>query len=339
MITPKAFGCIIKHFDEIDKVVSSRMTRKRPWSEPSLTSLLCDMLDEETQADGKINYTFEQLQNDLKSEDGLFGVNLYIETIEFNPAHERYISQSDIGLRLVFDNKIEPSLSWTRPYLLQAKRLFPKSITPLTYPESSGFTSFDKNQKARIDLMNKLLGDNYLKYLLFCPRPDGVDDDTKVKLAYLRNTTLSKQIFDFTSGLEIYKELVTGAETLKAGIFFTDTDNANPSFGQVHAGILNSTFPLGWFIAMNFSDNDRFLQQQRLVEKNSRTSSNFDSNKLVNGILTGDEKEVNELVKRIKEISNETFPDNIQLLPKHTITIRVSVGEQINPDNRRIKSQ
>lgn len=333
MITPKAFGCIIKHFDEIDKVVSSRMMRKRPWSEPSLTSLLCDMLDEETQADGKITYTFKDLQNDLQKEDGLFGINLSIETIEFNPAHERYISQSDIGLRLVFDNKIESGLSWTRPYLLQAKRLFPKSITPLAYPESAGFASFDKNQKKRIDLLNSILGNTYLKYLLFCPRPDGVDDDTRLKLAYLRNKTLTRHIFDYTSGLEVYKELANGTETLKAGIFLTDTDNANPNFGQVHAGILTSTFPLGWFIAMNFSDSDRFLQQG-LAGKSSLSNSDSAGHKLAEGILAGDTKKIDELIKKIHD---DTFPDHIQLLPKHTVTIKVSVGEQIDSNNRRIK--
>lgn len=111
MITPKAFIQIINHFDEIDKIVSARTMRKRPWLEVALTSLLCDLLDEQTQDDEKLNYTFKQLQVDLIKDDSLFGIHLCVETIEFNSIYERYISQSDIGLNLIFENKIEPQYS------------------------------------------------------------------------------------------------------------------------------------------------------------------------------------------------------------------------------------
>ena len=112
MITPKAFGQIIGHFDEIDKVVSARSIRKRPWPEVALTSLLCDLLDEETQEEENLNYTFKKLQEDLRTDDGLFGLHLSLETIEFNSTYERYVSQSDIGLNLVYENRIEPQNSW-----------------------------------------------------------------------------------------------------------------------------------------------------------------------------------------------------------------------------------
>lgn len=339
MITPKAFGHVIKHFDEIDKVVSSRMLRKRPWSETALTSLLCDMMDEETQADEKTSYTFENLRQDLENEDSLFGIDLSIDTFEFNPIYERYLSQSDIGLRLIYNNKIEPELSWTRPFLLQAKKLFPQTANPLAYSEASKFSSFNKNQKARIDLLNTIFGDVYLKYLLFCPRPDGVDCETKIKLAYLRNKRLTSEIFDFTSGLEIHKGFLKGTETLKSGIFITETDNANPNFGQVHADMLHSTFPLSWFIALNFLDNDRFLQTSSLLRENDEPNNALERHHLVDGILTGKKEKIEELIQKIHRASNDTFPESIQILPKHTITLKISVGEQLDPDNRNIRLQ
>ena len=177
MITPKAFGQITGHFDEIDKVVSARSIRKRPWPEVALTSLLCDLLDEETQEEENLNYTFKKLQEDLRTDDGLFGLHLSLETIEFNSTYERYVSQSDIGLNLVYENRIEPQNSWSRPFLLQAKRLSPKQLNPLRYCESSSFTSVDKDQQRRIEILNRVLGFSYLKYLLFCPRPDSLDTD------------------------------------------------------------------------------------------------------------------------------------------------------------------
>ena len=338
MITPKAFGQIIRHFDEVDKIVSSRTMRKRPWLEVALTSLLCDLLDEETQEEEKLTYTFKQLQEDLRSEDDLFGLHLSLETIEFNPIYERYVSQSDIALNLIFENRIEPETSWTRPYLLQAKRLSPKQLNPLKYSESSSFISIAKDQQKRIEILNKVLGFSYLKYLLFCPRPDYLDNDTKTKIAYLRNKSLSNQIFDYTVGLEAHKELLKDSETFKAGIFVTDTDNSNLNFGELHNKLLNSTFPLSWFIAMNFSDRHDFLREISGNRKPIDNDRNSKRQEIVEGILSGDRRKIDDLIKRINEVGIEV-PDNIQILPKHKITIRYVVGEQLSPDNQRLRNQ
>lgn len=61
MISPKAFGCLLKHFDEIERSVSLKLVTKRPWNEISLTSRLADLLDEDTQEDEKISYSFKDL--------------------------------------------------------------------------------------------------------------------------------------------------------------------------------------------------------------------------------------------------------------------------------------
>jgi hypothetical protein len=335
MITPKGFRNIIQHFDEVDRIVSARTMRKRPWLEVALTSLLCDLLDEQTQDDEKLTYTIKQLQEDLIKEDSLFGIHLSLETIEFNSIYERYISQSDIGLNLIYENKIEPQHSWKRPYLLQAKRLSPKKVNPLLYTEASSFTSVDKDQHERIELLNEIFGASYLKYLLFCPRPDSVDSDTRIKLAYLRNKALTTQIFDYTVGLETHKELLNNSDTLKAGIFITDTNNSNLNLGQVHRGILQSTFPLSWFIALNFTDRNFIINEKDLM----RNENNPDSQKLVEGILSGDKEQIEKLIQKIEKVRNDNFPDNIQILPKHKITLRFSVGENITPDFRNIRNE
>ncbi|GGG59447.1 hypothetical protein [Hymenobacter glacieicola] len=337
MITPKAFGFILKHFDEIDQELSKKMTHKRPWSEPSLTTHLCDLLDEETQEEGRIQYTFEHLQRDLEAEDNLFGIELSIETFEYNATHERYISQSDLGLRLVFDNQIEPSLSWTRPYFLQAKKLFPQQANPLQYSESSRFSSFDKEQKVRIELLNQIFGDEYVKYLLFNPRPEGVDNETRIKLAYLRTRRLASEIFDFTSGLQIHQEFLSGTDTLKAGIFITNTKNSSLNFGQVHGKILHETFPLSWFIAMNFANNHGFLRNNGFAEQS--TKADAESQKLVDGVLQGNKQMIDELIQKLEHAGADVTSKNIQLLPKHTITLKLSVGEQLTPDTKRLKMQ
>ena len=71
MLSPIAFDLIIKYFDAVDRAVAARLSRKRPWSEPALTSLLCDLLDEETQEGQNLSYTLRQLNDELNAFDGV----------------------------------------------------------------------------------------------------------------------------------------------------------------------------------------------------------------------------------------------------------------------------
>ncbi len=147
-----------------------------------------------------------------------------------------------------------------------------------------------------------------------------------MKLSYLRGKTLSTHIFDYTLGLELHKEFLTNGETLKAGIFVTDTSNYNINFGAVHSQLLKTIFPLSWFIAINLL----FDRYEREIKSNDD---------LVDGILSGDMRKVEELINKIREVSNDNFPDTIQVLPKHSITLRFSVGEKINSERRLIREQ
>jgi len=337
MITPRAFELIIKHFNEIDKIVSQRTVRKRPWLEVALTSLLCDLMDEETQQEEKIEYTISQLQSDLEKEDGLFGIKLALETIEFNPNFERYVSQSDIGIKIIFDNKIEPKYSWSRPYLLQAKRLIPKKINPLYYSEASRFGSVDKEQQQRIELLNNTLGSEYVRYMLYCPRPEFLNEDMRIKLSYLRAKNFSNNIFDFTKGLRLHKELLLNKDTLKAGIFITDTSNSNINFGSIHKQILRDVYPFSWFLALNFLEDDDFPHSRKLKEK-LRTGGE-ENDDLVNGILAGDKTKIRELIDKLKKVSEDDFPKDFTVLPKHIITLKFSVGDKLNENSRFIHEE
>jgi hypothetical protein len=64
-----------------------------------------------------------------------------------------------------------------------------------------------------------------------------------------------------------------------------------------------------------------------------------ENQKLVEGVLVGNREEVDELIRRIEQEREDIFPTNIQILPKHTITLRLSVGDQINSENRRIRRE
>ena len=108
MINPKALHFIIKYFDAVDAAVSARTIRKRPWSETSLTSLLCDLLDEETRGYEQLAYTLADLNKDLQELDGLIQVSLNIETHEYPPSIERFVTQSDLGFIVDFRDYFLP---------------------------------------------------------------------------------------------------------------------------------------------------------------------------------------------------------------------------------------
>ena len=71
MIPLHCLHMLLRHFDSIDALVSSRLMRKRPWLEPALTQLLCDLLDGELppspRDDLSLPYVLNFATDDLKA--------------------------------------------------------------------------------------------------------------------------------------------------------------------------------------------------------------------------------------------------------------------------------
>lgn len=194
MISPKATHLLIRHLDAIDRAVTKRTLRKRPWLEPAITSLLCDLMDEETQADENLDYTVGQLNRDLAEQDGLLAVSLDVETHEFHPKVERWVTQSDVGFIPRFQDHLLPKESWSRAWLFQAKRVEPDNRNPVAYSELSRVSAIDKEQRDRMLVLDKVLGGDFLRYLLYCPRPAFLDELTRLKLWRLRQRKVANQI-------------------------------------------------------------------------------------------------------------------------------------------------
>ena len=341
MISPKAIHLIIKHFDAIDKAVSKRLNRKRPWSEPALTSLLCDLMDQETQTDEKIEYSIENLNDELEKIDGLLDVSFVIETHEYTPRVERWVTQSDLGFVINFEDHLLPDKSWSISWLLQAKKLFPDNQKSSKYSEVSRFQSYDPKQADRIKKLEERIGIEFIKYLFFCPRPSDLDDIIQKKLTHLRNRHLSSNIFDFTLGLELRDELSRIDSSLAAGIFISRIENYPRTLGAVHEEILGSTFPFSWFIASHFAGRGFEVHEgkschgRRPLKKSKRGIDENDSNKeeIAEAIVRGDEK----IVKHIIELMGGNIESEFQILPPHTITVNVGIGSKLNSNLRQIR--
>ncbi|MFM7406920.1 MAG: hypothetical protein ACKO3K_09725 [Cuspidothrix sp.] len=342
MISLKAANFIIHHLDAIDKAVSKRLVRKRPWFETALTSLLCDLLDGETQDEQNLEYSLEELKKDLNEIDGLLDISFAIDTHEYNQNVERYLTQSDIGFILNFDDYLLPEESWSAAYLLQAKRLFPLDHPkrPITYNEKSEF-KINTEQKNRIDNLNKILGVNCIKYLLYCPRPSMLDNITEKKLSHLRNQTVKNRTDFFDNiifWLEFYQKAEILEDSLAAGIFIHGIGNLPSNLGNVHESMFKSCLPFSWFIVQHLfgSKFDKF--------KNFKHSSSgfwylekelgdikWEGIKWVHGIVSGNSEAIDKLIEELPYIPEDK---NFYFLPKHTINIKITVGNDIDHNFR-----
>ena len=335
MLSPIAFDLIIKHFDAVDRVVAARLSRKRTWHEPALTSLLCDLLDNETQEDYRLSYTLRQLNETLSAFDSL---EMYatLETHEY-PSHiERWVTQSDLGFVVNFKNLMISSDSWTASWLLQAKRLYPISNNPVQYDETSQFGAANSAQRARIKKLIDATGVSFIKYLLYCPRVESLDHVIRQKMRYLHNRSLANHIFDYTFGLQLYNELLKADNSLGAGLLIANPYCLPGTFGAAHSGMLKplmppswgpsrppswpSIMPFAWFLALQLAGERPDIDQS--------------ASDRVHSIVTGDIEAVEQVLKLFNDDS-EKAPE--PFLPSRTLTIGVYVGHDLDPERRRIQ--
>ncbi|BAZ29631.1 hypothetical protein NIES4074_20780 [Cylindrospermum sp. NIES-4074] len=331
MISLKAAHLIIHYFDSIDKVVSKRLVRKRPWFETALTSLLCDLLDQEEQDEYKLEYSFAKLKEDLTALDPYLNASFTIETHEYSSKVENLVTQSDIGIIINFKAYCLPEESWSVAWLLQAKRLSPnrKISIPFRYNEKNRF-DIDKDQKNRIDILAKIVGVPFIKYLLYCPRPSMLAQNTEKNLINNRDRSIanSDHILKYLFCSASYNGLNDFNSTLSSGIFVNDKDNLPSNLSTIHDSIFNSCLPLSWFIAEHFlckrshefiKFNSRFLYGKPNAH---HMSSNYEGEEWAHGIVSGNPEAISQLIAEIGDMPN--IPKNFSFLPAHTININIT---------------
>jgi hypothetical protein len=252
VLSPASLPLVVRHFDCLDQFVADKLVGVRPWNEPGLTSLLCDLLDDRTQAKYRLDYPVSALRADLAATEPLLDIDFTIETHEYDPAVERWVTQSDLGVIISYVDRLVPTRSFERAWLLQAKRLYPWPDGH--YDEASTFRATDKGQAARVRRLNELLDFPFVRYLLYCPRPSDLDPRTAAVLGHVRDAAVSDEIFDYAFGLAVRDALMRDPATLSAGLFITDGFAQPSAFMSVHAGLLQSHDPLAWFVVRNLTD-------------------------------------------------------------------------------------
>ena len=345
MLSPIAFDLIIKYFDAVDRTVAAFLNGIRPWGETALTFLLCGLLDEKKQEILNLPYTLRQLNEELSAFDSL-EIHVTLETHEYPPNIERWVTQSDLGFVVNFNNLMIPSDSWTASWLLQAKRLYPTSNNPMQYDETSQFGAANSAQHARIKKLIDATGVSFIKYLLYCPRVESLDHVTRQKIRHLHNRSLGAHIYDYTPGFQLYKERLKVDNSLGAGLLIADPSYLSKpnTFGVAHSGMLKPIkLPVPSPIMLPFWPSIEsyfwplitplawFLTLQLMGEHPDIDQSNSD---WVHGIVSGDLEAVERVLKLFNN-DNEQAPG--PFLPPHTLTIGVYVGHDLDPERRQIR--
>ncbi|QGM97247.1 hypothetical protein [Methylocystis parvus] len=336
MFGPQHLKQVIKYLDGIDYALSQRMLRKHPPDEPALTNELCALLDAETQrSEENPPYSLDQLNADLASLGDGLDFEVSIDTYPHNTAMERHVSQSDFGLVLTYENHILPNESWSTAYLIQAKRLF-RNPNSGEYDQRASFQAVDTQQRARLDRLASILGEGALLYGLYCPQTPKIPDTTRTQLRALHTRNLSRQIFDFGTGLALRDALVNNGG-IDAGIWLRSIEGKPTGLVGLHDEAFRSALPFTWFIIEHFTPRSHHGPFSGLM-RSGPILAEPRANDRVRSIVTGDQQAIRDLIDEVHEAGEETVaPTTITVLPRHTITVKVSVGKSLPPDSARLQ--
>jgi hypothetical protein len=298
------------------------LVRADPWDEPALTFTFCDLLDHDSQQDYKIDYSIEQLTADLEKGGEPVGVSLEIKTHRYPQKVESYVTQSDIGLIIEYINQFDHDQSYTHGWLLQAKRLFPdNSSWSNAYTMDSQFNSFDSEQHNRMEKINKWARSEFVRYLLYCPKPTHLRSEIREGLSYYRNNSFKGQIFDYALGLQLRDDIKSPNPTTEAGVFVARPDVLQAKFKEIHQKIFRGTVPFSWFVLQHFFQEDGV----RLDFSPSESNMN---NPVVNGLVTGNP----DILEQAPELHHVLRDSRyLRILPAKTLTIRVYHGIMDRP--------
>lgn len=331
MFGPQHLTHLIKYLDGVDYALCQRMVRKHPPDEPSLTNELCALLDADTQrSEGILPYNIDQLNADLSALGDDLDFEVSLDTYPHNTAMERYVSQSDFGLVLTYENRILPKESWSTAYLVQAKRLF-RSPKSGEYDSKSSFQAVNSEQQARLNRLAKILGKDALRYGLYCPQTPSVPAQTQKQVRALHSRNLSFQIFDFAAGLALRDTLLTNGG-IDAGIWFEPIESKPTGLLELHDQAFRTALPFTWFLIEHFTpraEHDRFIG----LTRHGRVLSRIRDDDRLKRIVTGDQAAIQDLIDELSEAGEDgEAPANISVLPRHTITVTVTAGKTLPPD-------
>lgn len=327
MLSPRAIRLFLRYFDSIDQALSRRLVRKRTWDEEALTFLLTELLDQEAQSDHNLPYPHDQLERDLSTTDEPLAVVVNLETHSYTKSMERYVTQSDIGFILSYEDQFNHEASFRRGWLMQAKRLFPsRQHHEHGFTVNSRFESLDSEQHDRMKALRDWAKCDFIRYLLYCPRPAALDKGTREQLTSARATAHARDIFDFALGLELRDDFLSDSPTVAAGVFIAMLDTLPESLLAIHQSLFSAVTPFSWFIVNQLAQtsgiNARRDMEMEMRERKRGDDANL-NNPIIDGLIRGDSSVIKQ-DETLMGVLEDT--ERATILPAHTVTVRVING-------------
>lgn len=324
MLPPQALRPLLRYFTAIDTALAERFNRTVPFDEPGLTSLLCDLMDDEHQRGYKLDRDADWVRRKLASAVPLTRVEISIETHQYPKTVENQVTQSDLGIVLQFRDDMNPERGWTRAHLLQAKRVFP--LPGGAYGLGSKFASTSsKTQYDRIKGLNRLFGRDFVHYLLYTPRPEQLDTQSAAALRALRDANLTEDLFDRTLGLELHRQLRKTKRDIDAGVMVAPVQPKPSSYRAAYRDLFNRSLPWSWFLVWPYFEEGGGRHGR--PDLTSAQTLGFPSpqaalNERMVRLVSGNMAEVADVLGELDWDVDEDPP----FLPARSITVMVTAG-------------
>jgi len=321
VLGPYEAQCFSKYFKGIDSLIAKRFLCGFLPNEEHITSVLCELLDERGSQLHLLPYSLLDLNNDLKKNGGLLQADVSISTTDYDKFQERRVTQSDLGIVLDYRDNIEPNCSFINGVLLQSKKLFPAKNAD--YNLSSAYESFDVEQHERLEKLNKLYvekecGNECIKYLMYNPSLEGIPRHEQQKILHQQMKLDANSIFDFTIGLQRYRELLEGAESsiLQLGCLFASIETIHDlATKAARSSRTNQTlyhFTLG-----------------SLIESINIYESSLSSFFVFDLMMKGVGCSCQEFIKLVRYGKKPSMANELKVLPpKYSIELRITAGAQ-----------
>lgn len=322
-LTPREAKLLVRYLDAVDDAVTARLSSGFSPHEDHLTSLLCEMLDDELSAFNRVSFPLAELQAELAKDPHKLRAAFSIETRKYPPHIERRLTSSDIGIVVTYSDHVVPAHSFERGVLFQAKRLFASARRGSTpYSLDDRFESFEFDQLVRIATLDRNKGRGEMPhdmpldggvfhYLFYCPRPEAFNERSREEIH--RYLIPSGNIFDYAMGWHLY-EIASDPDRHSPGLIATSVrwlaerylewpehsgprvreKKRKPSARDVFEQMWNEAHPLSWFLVYGML----------LDRRGSSTPADL---ALVRG---------------------ETVAENVDtlVLPRYVVTVRVEAG-------------
>lgn len=336
-LTPREAKLLIRYFDGADDVVTARLTSGFSPHEDHLTSLLCEMLDDNLSALSTLPYPLPKLKEDLAADKRTIRASIQIEAKKYPPHIERRLTSSDLGIVLDYRDNFNPRNSFQKGAMFQAKKLYGDKHHQ-RYTLNNCFDELDSDQLRRLidmahdDSLNKdelhpehSNGDLF-HYLFYCPRVEAYDEPSQEEVWHHVIPSGHRRY-----GYHPMKWFEEGplfmSETQHLHEYASDPDRHFP-------GLIVSD--IGWIEHEYFGNGDKAMPHKRKPRTTARDVYQRLWNQtdplswfLVYGMLMGRRGSSGSRALALVKGEAEKAPQtDFPILPRYVMTVRVEVGTQ-----------